>query len=258
MSYAAIDTRNRIGVRQSYTSRALGDFSGHRAPAETPPVAALFPTRPLDGVRDYNTQSTAIRVGPVTPLRQPNYWLPAPGDLIIPPPHPIRLQPDPGNGQPQPPNPSRSDIIFGVRLPAPSQQATPTPSTSPTTPPPGGVAISSGGPAAATAQPGTPVPVGLPTNQSYTDSQGNIWTYAPSTGWQVTGQAPDQSMPAPAGAPGAVTPGTTVTVQTGSNMWASITSWLQEKSIISGVPNFFLVSAAGLLALTLYSGGRRR
>ena len=136
---------------------------------------------------------------------------------------------------------------------------------------PAGVALVPNGPAAATAQASTPVPVGWPTSESYTDSNGNIWTYTASAGWQVTGTTASQASlfaqqsaaaAAAAAAPtgtSSTAPGTNVTV-TGPDPWATLTNWLQESTIFSGIPNFFLVAGVGVGGLVLYnmSGGRRR
>src|SRR5271169_1971963 len=154
MSYAQIDTRNRIGVRRSY-SRSSG-LGVHRAPAETPPVSAYYPTRPLNGVRDYNTQSAAHSLrGVVDPWGQIEalrFVSPTLTPTLI-------VRSNASNGTPV----LAAPIFAQPGTPTPpstASQSTATPTTTSTTPAPTGVAITSGGPAAATAQAGTPVPVG--------------------------------------------------------------------------------------------------
>jgi len=263
MSYARITTRNNIGVRQDYSRRALFGLGVHRAPAETPPVSAYHPTHPLSGARDYNTQSATHALGAAPPVATNYVLAPMPwryGSIPVPS-HIVRLSAPGQIAAPSTPP---------AAAPPPSSQTTPTPTTTPTTPAPTGVAISSGGPAASTAQAGTPVPVGTPTDQSYTDQSGNIWTFTPSAGWQVTSSAADQAAlaaanaaaasSAAAGSAGTVTPGTTVTVSTGNTMWQDITSWLQGSSFSLGtfaVPNVLLVAGVGLAGLWLYSGKKR-
>ena len=124
---------------------------------------------------------------------------------------------------------------------------------------PSGVALQANGPAAQTAQSGTPVPVGWPTSESYTDSNGNIWTYTTTAGWQVTGTTASQASllaqeTAAAAAAGTTSTaaGTTVTVAADTT-WDTITTWLQSQTIWSGVPNFWLVAGAGAAGLVLYS-----
>jgi hypothetical protein len=140
--------------------------------------------------------------------------------------------------------------------PTSANQQTPTPQIStPASPAPGSPALTSG--AAATAQAGTPVPVGYPTTQAYVDSQGNIWTNTPAGGWQATGTtATTTPAAAEAAALQSAAGGTTVNV-TGADMWATITNWLQAASIIPNVPNFWLVAAAGAGALLLWPKGKR-
>jgi hypothetical protein len=88
------------------------------------------------------------------------------------------------------------------------------------------------------AQVGTPVPLGWPTRESYTDSSGNGWAWTATGGWQITGNAASGDA---------------------SNWASSITSWLQESKIVTGIPNFWLVGGVDVLAL-LFSdlGGRKR
>jgi hypothetical protein len=134
--------------------------------------------------------------------------------------------------------------------------------------------------------------VNWPTNQTYTDSQGNIWGYENSS-WQVVGYvtgssaytaaqtaatAASTAATAPAGAPASPASGQQYTDASGnlwtysggqwvltesassaSNWMASLSSFLQESTIISGVQNFWLVAGVGAAALLLmdFSGKKR-
>jgi hypothetical protein len=138
-----------------------------------------------------------------------------------------------------------------------STQISATPTSTPTTQP----ALVSG--AASTAQAGTPVPVGWPITTPYTDSQGYIWTYAAGYGWSVTGTEAGSAAATYAG--GTATPtatagaspaGTTVSLVSGFDI-SDLTTWLQEATIISPVPNFFVVAGAGLAALLLLRSGKK-
>lgn len=305
MSYASVDTRNTIGVRQVYPSRGLGV---HRAPAETPPVSAYFPTRPLSGVRDYNTQSATRRLGAELPVSNaslfsghimspviarrsgggtPNVFHPGQASASQTPtttaPPPSAAGSSAQAGTPVPFNwpiaqayTDQSGNIWTYssvdgwtvtgEVPTTANQDGPTPTTYRMQPWPGSISLNPNGPAAQTSQAGTPVPVGYPTNQAYTDSNGDIWTYSPTYGWQATGQiAPTASAAASAAAAAAGTTagaGTSVTVSS-PDAWASLTAWLQSSSFSLGtfaVPNFFLVAGVGLIGIWLYSGssgGRR-
>lgn len=153
-------------------------------------------------------------------------------------------------------------------VPSVSSQGTATPTTWRTQRNPSGVALQTNGPAAQTAQSGTPVPVGWPTSSSYTDSNGNIWTYTTTSGWQVTGTSASQSAllaeeeaaATAAAATGTTTTaaGTTVSVSsTAADSWATLTSWLQGSTIITGVPNFFLVAGVGVVGLLIFTRGKR-
>ena len=134
---------------------------------------------------------------------------------------------------------------------------------------PSGVALQPNGPAAQTAQSGTPVPVGWPTSESYTDSNGNIWTYTASAGWQVTGTTASQAslfaqQSAAAAAAAAAPTAPRRQRRAPMSQWQPRSmghdhDWLQS-TILSGVPNFFLVAGVGVAGLVLYnmSGGRRR
>jgi hypothetical protein len=76
-------------------------------------------------------------------------------------------------------------------------------------------------PASATGFPSNPV-----IGQTYTDSAGNVWTYG-SSGWTET---------TPAASSGA--------------------SWFTDSTLISGVPNYWLVAGGGLLLILLMKGKR--
>ena len=333
----------------SYPARALSGLGVERAPAETPPVSAYYPTHPLSGVRDHNTQGTLHALGAVTnnvrlasnldryinpsilpapvivstnppavtpvavsapspstqPTTQPTPWTQpnggGPGSWqrnrasggwgtsAVPATQPAAASPpDAGTaaqaGTPVPfnwpvgsPYTDTNGNIWTYQngtwaitssVPSTAQQGTATPTTWQVRSYPTGVALQPNGPAAATAQAGSPVPVGWPTSQAYTDSNGNIWTYTATAGWQVTGTSASQSAllaaeesslaaAAPTGT-SAASGGTTVTLSTGSDTWDTITTWLQESTVIPNVPNFFLVAGAGVVGLLIYSRGGHR
>lgn len=136
-----------------------------------------------------------------------------------------------------------------------SSQSSPTPTAYPPLYYSGAPTYSSG--AATTAQAGTPVPVGWPTTEAYTDSSGNVWTYTAGYGWQITSNLATEEA-AQTAAVSSTSPGTTVTLSTASSTWSDITTWLQEETVIPNVPNFFLVAGVGLVALFLYNRGGRR
>lgn len=367
-----MDTKNRIGVRRSYPAQALSGMGVERAPAETPPVSALYPTRPLSGVRNYSTQPTLYALGALVSdmdtnnVRLAGRYLAPGGASILPPvsiisasnppvtpvavsapapstqpttqPTPWSQQngggpsswqqnrasggwgtsavpgstPQSGSGTPwyqqqqqeqepgapsyasppaagttaqagtpvpfnwpitQPYTDTNGNIwtyqngqwAITSAVPSTAYQYGATPSTYPTYAGyPSGVALQTNGPAGQTAQAGTPVPVGWPTSESYTDSNGNIWTYTTTAGWQVTGTSAsasesallaEESAAAAATGTSTTSGGTTVTV-TGDTTWSTITSWLQSSTIISGVPNFFLAAGAGVVGLLIFTRGK--
>ena len=98
----------------------------------------------------------------------------------------------------------------------------------------------------------SPVPANYPTSLPYTDTQGNTWTYGAS-GWQMSSYGP-------AGAAGAASyTGGTTSITTGSS-YQSILDWLSQQTLISGIPNWGIVAAAGAGVLLLKNrgnGGRR-
>lgn len=73
----------------------------------------------------------------------------------------------------------------------------------------------------------TTPPGNYPTDEPYTDAAGNIWTWNPTSGWQIT---------TPAGS---------------SSSAASGTDWLTQQTIITGLPNWGVVGAIGLGVLLL-------
>lgn len=272
MSTMRADTRNTYGMR---TLRGYQESAIHRAPAEIPPVPALFKTRGLAGVYDDGTQSHTYRLAglgadPAVTGRGAVYALTSGGgssgsgvDSSVPLITHFR-----------PPGWSTAPVIVGgvhqAAQPNSSQQSTPTPttqSTTPTTPAP--TLVPAGG-TNATAQAGTPVPINWPIAQSYTDSSGNIWAYTAAGGWQITGYAAGsvaeanalaaQMSASAAGGAGTVQPGTTVSVATGFDL-SAITTWLQSSTVLFGatIPNIALVGGFGVLALWLYGGsGKKR
>ena len=81
--------------------------------------------------------------------------------------------------------------------------------------------------ATATGQWTEAVPPGASTANTYTDANGNVWSWG-STGWSMSG---------------------------GSALSATgISSWLTSSSIISSVPNYWLVAGAGFVALMMMKG----
>lgn len=99
------------------------------------------------------------------------------------------------------------------------------------------------------ASPVSPVPANYPTSLPYTDRQGNTWTYGTS-GWQTS------SYGSSAGGGGSYTGGTT-TVSTSSG-YQSVLDWLSQQTLISGIPNWGIVAAAGAAVLLLKNRGGRR
>jgi hypothetical protein len=239
----------------------------YRGPAETGPRQGLFMTHPIPGL---GAAATTIARVPTIPI----HTSVNPGSRICPswgcgpaPGTPITFQSSNGvTSSPSMPTTSTPVVATNTQpLPAPvqstppvSSQTTVTPTTTALpTPAPTGVALTSG--AASTAQAGTPVPVNWPTNQTYTDQNGYIWAYTPSMGWQVSGIESGS----PAATAGAAIPtgtataaGTTVDVSTGLDL-SDVTTWLQEDTIVSSIPNFFFVAGAGVLALVLMKSGKR-
>lgn len=105
------------------------------------------------------------------------------------------------------------------------------------------------------------VPANWPTNQPYTDASGNVWVYT-GTGWQIstygTGTSPyttaaaeQAAMSAQAyggyGAPAAA-PATAAAAGGG---YQSILDWLSEETLISGLPNWGILAAAGVVFMML-------
>lgn len=253
MSYIVAATANHIGMRRARNRPTLGVW---RAPAEMEPVSQLFGTRALHGmgalytnplqlnagspfVRQFGAASTSAATTPTTQaaMASPTPSINAGGVVSE---HVLA-------------NPSlqRNWQQF-MNSEATSTQTTPTPNTvspaQPSTPP----ALTSG--AATTAQAGTPVPVGYPTSQAYVDSGGNIWTFTPAAGWQLTGNVGTTTAAAAEAA--AQAPSVTVT-DTTSDWAGEITAWLQSSSIWASVPNFWLVAGVGVVGLILYPRGKR-
>lgn len=256
MSYGAFATPFNLGLRRVRTGAALAGMPG---PAETPARVGEFPTHrlsgmgvaiaPNQGIIDYPIRvlppPTSTQTSPTPTTSTPSAQPPTP---VAQPWHPPIC---PAFGcnivQPEPP---RGILIGQQAQPSSSTQTTPTPQTPATsTTPATGVALTSG--AAATAQAGTPVPVGYPTNQAFVDSSGNIWTYTATGGWQLT-------TPATASV-GAASSTPSVSVSSTTADWvASLTTWLQGQTIISGVSNFWIVAGVGIGGLLLWPSGRRR
>lgn len=271
MSRMRASTQNNIGVRRQY--RPSGQLGIYRGPSETPPRQGQFTTHPMAGLG-----AVAIRhasaVNPVSP------FVPYVGSGVNPGSRaePIVL---PGNQRATTVlstpsgststattspsgtyggSPVANPIMRRTRpgfLPQPSSasQTGVTPTTTATSQPATGVALTSG--AATTAQAGTPVPVGWSTSQSYTDSTGYIWTYSSADGWQATGVEPGSTAAANYNSSASTgTAGTTVSVNSGLDL-STITTWLDGQTIVSGIPNFFFVAGAGVVALLLMKSGKR-
>lgn len=278
MSTLHTSTANRIGVRRNYKPAVAMGF--YRGPAETPARQGQFTTHPVEGlgVVPVNTVRPGTRPGiTVAMIQNPALASGAnPGSRICPAwgcdgpeptVSPIIFQTAGGGGSTSPAMPTTLTPVVNTTAqvapqpvaatPTVSSQTSVTPTTTALpTATPTGVALTSG--AASTAQAGTPVPVNWPTNQSYTDSTGYIWTYTVSTGWQVTGiESGSPAATAPASAvPTATAAGTTVSVDSGFDI-STLTTWLQEDTIVSSIPNFFFVAGAGVLALVMMKSGKR-
>lgn len=288
MSILLASTANRIGVRRKY--KPVTAMGVYRSPSETPPRQGDFTTRALPGlgilpsgsgvpsailspVREWmpilqSGANPAVHAFPVYEHTPPVVFNSGSGGSSSSPAVPTTSTPmhiEPATASPAAPQTSTdaygnvwelSASGWVMVKPGPSSQQSVTPTTAATSPGnTSGVALTSG--AASTEQPGTPVPVNWPTSQSYTDSSGYIWTYTPAAGWQVTGIAQGSaaaSTTSPS-TPAATAAGTTVSVSSGFDI-SDLTTWLQESTIFSPVPNFFVVAGAGVLALMLMKGKR--
>lgn len=296
MSTIHIDTTERSGQRPASSYKQSNIVAVFRAPAETPPVTGYFTTRRLSAAAQPAASGSSTPAQRVHTETAPtprtitkkaarknalgalefNPMMPpiGPARFIHPPLTAIGIpSPTPTTGISNPsPSPSvpitRQDPIFVYQPPPVSLQTTPTPVTQPTSPYPVSAVITSGGPGAQTAQGGTPVPVGWPTNQSYVDSSGNVWTYTATGGWQITATT-TAAQPITGGTPTGVatptsttstaSPGTTIQVAADTTV-KDLTSWLQEESVFPGIQNFWVVAGVAGVGMLLWGavGGKRR
>jgi hypothetical protein len=113
------------------------------------------------------------------------------------------------------------------------------------------------GPGALTATGVNVVPANWPTNEPYTDASGNEWVYT-GNGWQIssygTGANPYTSAAAETaamqqqayGGYGAASGAPAAAAPASGGGYESILNWLSEETLISGMPNWLLVAAAGV------------
>lgn len=108
---------------------------------------------------------------------------------------------------------------------------------------------------------GTPVPVGQPVTQAYTDSSGNTWLFNGITWYNASAQV--AGTPVPVG-----TSTTTTFTDSSGNVWTfngstwtsataaasatSASSWFTESTIFSALPNYVVLGGAGLLAYLMF------
>jgi len=294
MSVMQIDTTNRAGQRPASSYKDSNIVAVFRAPAETPPVPGYFTTSRLSRASQPAasqastpaaavdtataptprtiTKKAALRhalgaavLNPLMPPRFSPVISHQPGTIFtLPSQQPASPTPTTAGNTPSPTPivPAPGSNIAPVQPPyypytAPvSSQSSPTPVTQPAMPAPSSVALVSGGAAAQTAQAGTPVPVGWPTNQSYTDSSGNVWGFTQTAGWTIIGTA--SAANASGSTAGTSTPTTTITVGSSNTTVSDLTSWLQSETIVGGVKNFWVAAAAGALGLMLWGSMSKR
>jgi hypothetical protein len=314
MSVMQIDTTNRNGQRPGSSYKASNIVAVFRAPAETPPMPALYPTRRLSkAASPAGTQSqiaaepthvhhttprtmtkraarrAAAALGAINPLmpasnlRTVNWVSEEPSFASVAAASPTpstSVNATPTTSAPvTPANNFRYGSPIFRQAPPVSMQTSPTPTTQSITPSPSTVSLQTNGPSAQTAQVGTPVPVGWPTNQSYIDSSGNVWTYTSTAGWQNTGTV--SSLQATVAA-GSTTAGTTIAsttttavAQTGTPVpagyptdeayvdasgntwtWTSASGWTitAAASIVGSASDWFGELTTWLQSSTIFSG----
>lgn len=139
----------------------------------------------------------------------------------------------------------------------------------------GGVSYNPGAPTAtspAASTAGSPVPAGYPTNQFYVAADGTLWEYAAAQSQWIP--IPSNYAAAAAAAAGATpttpqvtaslapAPATSVSVTTpaASSGYSDILTWLQNSTLINGVPNWVIAlgGAAVLFKISRPSEGRTR
>lgn len=97
--------------------------------------------------------------------------------------------------------------------------------------------------------PNSSVPITWPTTSPYTDASGNVWSWN-GTSWSITAGSATA-----AAAAASTTPSVDTTVNTGIDITA-ITAWLQSETLISTVPNFFVLAGVGVLGLIVFNMSR--
>jgi len=98
--------------------------------------------------------------------------------------------------------------------------------------------------------PNSAVPSTWPTSSPYTDASGNVWS------WNGSAWAIMSTTASTAAAAASTTPSVDTTVNTGLDI-SAITAWLQSETLISTVPNFFVVAGVGVLGLIVFNMSSR-
>lgn len=90
-----------------------------------------------------------------------------------------------------------------------------------------------------------PPPGGYPTNQTYTDAAGNVWSWSATAGWQITSPA-----------------ASSITTSLGLENWiSSIGAWLTSETLVSFLPNYATLGIGGAalaIAMKMLGGRRHR
>lgn len=156
--------------------------------------------------------------------------------------------------------------IYGPVLRVPPILPAPRPAPAPVTAP------------SVSANAGTPVPSGYPTNQIFVNTDGSFWQYSSAqahwvnvgtpynTGASATPPAPP---PSSSGASTAAPTGTTapapvsISVAPAASSYQEIFDWLQEDTLLSsigfaGIPNWLVAGGGALLLYKVSSGGGKR
>ena len=145
--------------------------------------------------------------------------------------------------------------IFLRQLPIAAPATTPTssaPAATPTVPAATAPApisqpsvLTASTPSGASVAVAAPPPGSYPTNQTYTDAAGNVWSWDPTNGWQITSPAASN-----------VTTGIGL-----ANFVSSIGGWLQSETLLSFLPNWATLGSGAValyLAMSMLGGKKRR
>ena len=128
--------------------------------------------------------------------------------------------------------PASSAAATPALVPAPPSISSPATAAAPSTA--AASTITATTPSGASVAVAAPPPGSYPTNQTYTDAAGNVWTWDPTNGWQITSPAASN-----------------VTTSVGlANFVSGAGTWLQSETLLSFLPNWATLGG-GAVALYL-------